>query len=67
MKFDIEYDIEDDGRWIAEVPSIPGALSYGITKEDAAAKVISIALNIFADKLEISNLPKSFEISLVPA
>jgi len=29
MKFNIEYELEDDGRWIAEIPSIPGVMVYG--------------------------------------
>ncbi|MDX9789765.1 MAG: type II toxin-antitoxin system HicB family antitoxin [Candidatus Kapaibacterium sp.] len=46
MKFSIEYDLEDDGRWIAEIPSIPGVLAYGIAKEDAATKAITLAIDV---------------------
>lgn len=63
MRFNIEYDIEDDGRWIAEIPSIPGVLSYGSTKEEAASKAISLALNVIAEHVEINNFPSYLEIS----
>jgi predicted RNase H-like HicB family nuclease len=48
----IEYDKEKDGRWIAEVPSLPGAMAYGETKAQARAKVIVLALRVIADRLE---------------
>jgi predicted RNase H-like HicB family nuclease len=63
MKFQIEYEIEEDGRWIAEIPAIPGALSYGKSKEEAASKAISIALKVIAEKIEIIQLPTYLEIS----
>ena len=44
MQLHIEFDREDDGRWIAEVVEIPGALAYGVTKEEAAAAAEAIAL-----------------------
>jgi predicted RNase H-like HicB family nuclease len=37
MKFVIELEREDDGRWIAEVPDLPGVLVYGTSREDAIA------------------------------
>jgi len=43
---------EDDGRWIAEVPSLPGVLTYGATKAEAHAKVKTLALRVIADRLE---------------
>lgn len=44
MNFKIEFEIEDDGRWIAEIPEIPGALAYGTTREEAKASVEALAL-----------------------
>ena len=44
MNFKIEFEIEDDGRWIAEIPEIPGALAYGATREEAKASVEALAL-----------------------
>ena len=38
MNFVIECEREDDGRWLAEVPQLPGALAYGESANDAMAK-----------------------------
>ena len=37
MNFTLECEQEDDGRWLAEVLELPGALAYGITKDEAMA------------------------------
>ena len=52
MILTIETDQEEDGRWIAEVVDIPGALAYGATPEQAKAKAKAIALRVLADRLE---------------
>ena len=48
----IAFDREEDGRWIAEVPELPGVLAYGRTMDDAKAKVEALALRVLADRLE---------------
>lgn len=48
----IEIDREEDGRWIADVVELPGALAYGNTKEEARTKAEALALRILADRLE---------------
>lgn len=48
----IELDREEDGRWIAEVPDLPGVLVYGDSREDAISKVEALALRVLADRLE---------------
>ena len=48
----VEVEREDDGRWIAEVPALPGVLVYGATEAEARAKVEALALRVIADKLE---------------
>ncbi|MBI4275491.1 MAG: type II toxin-antitoxin system HicB family antitoxin [Rhizobiales bacterium] len=48
----IESEREEDGRWIAEVPALPGVLSYGATEAEAQAKVKALALRVIADRLE---------------
>jgi predicted RNase H-like HicB family nuclease len=48
----VETEQEVDGRWIAEVPLLPGAMSYGATKEEAVAKVEALVLRVLADKVE---------------
>jgi predicted RNase H-like HicB family nuclease len=52
MVLKIELDQEEDGRWIAEVIDIPGAMAYGATAEQAKAKAQAIALRAVADRLE---------------
>jgi predicted RNase H-like HicB family nuclease len=53
----VEFDREEDGRWIAEVPTLPGVLAYGITKRDALRRVSAIALRTLADKVEQGRTP----------
>ena len=52
MKFDIQYEQEEDGRWLAEVMELPGVLTYGRTLDEAMAKVQALALRVLADRLE---------------
>ena len=48
----VEIDREEDGRWIAEVPAIPGVLAYSGTSEEARARVEALALRVMADRRE---------------
>lgn len=48
----IETEREEDGRWIAELPDLPGAMAYGDTRENAVANVQALAFRIAADKIE---------------
>jgi predicted RNase H-like HicB family nuclease len=50
--FSLEIDREEDGRWIAEIPEVPGALAYGASKEEATRKAYAIALRAVADNIE---------------
>ena len=52
VKFQIELDREEDGRWIAEIASLPGVLTYGKSKQEAVAKVKALALRVLADEIE---------------
>ncbi|MFA5891965.1 MAG: type II toxin-antitoxin system HicB family antitoxin [Actinomycetota bacterium] len=52
MRFTLEVEEEDDGRWLAEVPELSGALAYGDSPGAAIAHVKAIALRILADQLE---------------
>ena len=52
MKFKVEIEREEDGRWIAEVLELPGVMAYGTTSEEAKAKVQALALRVVADRLE---------------
>lgn len=48
----IEIEREDDGRWIGEVPDLPGVLVYGASEAEARIKVTALALRVIADRLE---------------
>ena len=48
----IESEREDDGRWIAEVPALPGVLSYGIDEAEARTKAMVLALRVIADRFD---------------
>ncbi len=50
MQIDVER--EGDGRWIAEVSALPGAMAYGSTKAEAIMKVEALVLRALADKIE---------------
>jgi predicted RNase H-like HicB family nuclease len=52
MTFKIEIEQEEDGRWIAEVPDLPGVMVYGATPDEAKTKVQALALRVVADQLE---------------
>ncbi len=52
MNFTLECEQEVDGRWIAEVPQLPGVLAYGSSSADAMSKAEVLALRVIADKLE---------------
>jgi predicted RNase H-like HicB family nuclease len=52
MHLSIESEQEQDGRWIAEVPQLPGVLAYGATRDEALAKAQVLALRVLADRLE---------------
>ncbi len=52
MTFKLEIEQETDGRWIADIPELPGALAYGETAADARARAQALALRVLADRLE---------------
>ena len=52
MTSKLEIEPEEDGRWIAEVPELPGILVYAVTPQEARAKVQAMALRVVVDRLE---------------
>ena len=48
----IEVEREEDGRWVAEAPALPGVLAYGNTEAEAKAHVVSRALRVIADRID---------------
>lgn len=68
MTFTIEYELEDDGRWLAEVLELPGVLAYGQSADEAIAKAQALALRVLADRLEHGeNAPQFITISFAAA
>ena len=65
MNFTIEQEQEADGRWLAEVPELPGVLAYGATSLEAMVRVEVLALRVIADRLEHSeSRPFAINISI---
>ena len=68
MNFSIETEQEDDGRWIAEIPEIPGVMTYGRTLEDAILRVQALALRVLAERLDhgesIPELQEVFSVAV---
>ena len=65
MNFSLECEEETDGRWIAEVPQLPGVICYGQTADEAMAKAEVLALRVMAERLEQGeSRPVEISISL---
>lgn len=68
MNFTIEHEREDDGRWIAEVPELPGVLAYGSTAREAMARAEVLALRVLAERLEHNETgPQPISIAIAAA
>lgn len=66
--FRIEIEREADGRWIAEIPSLPGVLAYGATEAGAFAAAEALALRVIADRIEHGEASKApLTVSFAPA
>jgi predicted RNase H-like HicB family nuclease len=67
VNFTIEHEREEDGRWLAEVPELPGVLAYGKTRDEAMAKAQVLALRVLADRLEHNETgPQPISIAIAP-
>ncbi len=64
----VDHELEDDGRWLAEVLELPGVLAYGQTQQEAVARVQALALRVLADRLEHSEAePELLSVSFAAA
>ncbi|MGA9624668.1 MAG: type II toxin-antitoxin system HicB family antitoxin [Bryobacteraceae bacterium] len=64
----IEYCREEDGRWLADIPALPGVTAYGRTKKGATAAVEALALRLLADRLEHGEaVPGPMSVSFIAA
>jgi predicted RNase H-like HicB family nuclease len=57
VRYRVEFEQETDGRWIADIPDLPGVMTYGTTREDALAKCQALALRVLADRIEHGEAP----------
>ena len=65
MNFTLECEREDDGRWLAEVVELPGALAYGTSANQAMARAEVLALRVLAERLENDEVdPINIHISI---
>jgi predicted RNase H-like HicB family nuclease len=64
VQLTIETELEDDGRWIAEVREIPGAMVYGPTREAAMLSVQALALRVLSERIELGEEPMAGLIQL---
>jgi predicted RNase H-like HicB family nuclease len=64
----IEVEQETDGRWIAEIPELPGVMAYGTHRSEAIEKAEALALRVLADRLEHGEtIPELDGIFAIPA
>jgi predicted RNase H-like HicB family nuclease len=68
MTLTVEIDREEDGRWIAEVPELPGVMVYGGSRMEAIELVQALALRVIADRVEhheavVTEEPLAFKIA----
>ena len=71
MQLSIEVQQEEDGRWLGEIPELPGVLAYGETRSEAVVRAQVLALRVIADRIEhgetlpqkVDVLPQVFSIA----
>jgi predicted RNase H-like HicB family nuclease len=68
MNVIVESEQEEDGRWLAEVPDLPGVLAYGATREEAISRAQVLALRVVAERLEHNEAkPQPISIDIAAA
>lgn len=56
MAFEMQFELEADDRWIAEIGELPRVMVYGATQEEAKSKVEALALGVLSDWIESESL-----------
>jgi predicted RNase H-like HicB family nuclease len=59
LTLEVEIERELDGRWLADIPKIPGVMKYGRTRQEALRNVQTLALRVLADRLEGGELKEA--------
>ena len=57
MRFTIETEQEEDGRWIAEVVELAGVMKYGASRDEAICHAEALALRVLAERIEAGEHP----------
>lgn len=57
MDFGLECEREEDGRWLAEIPELPGVLAYGSSRDEAMARARVLALQVLAERVDLTEAP----------
>lgn len=55
--FTVDFEQEEDGRWLADITELPGVMAYGATKRDAEVAVVALALRVLAERTEQRKKP----------
>lgn len=63
----LEIEQEADGRWLAEAPELPGVMAYGASRDEAIARVETLALRVLADRLEHGERIPDLDALFTPA
>ena len=68
MQYIIEVEREENGRWITEIPELPGVLAYGESRQEAIVRARALALRVLADRIEhgesLPEVARAFGISM---
>jgi predicted RNase H-like HicB family nuclease len=59
VKLTIDFEREEDGRWIAEAIELPGVMCYGKTRDEAISNTERLAIEVIADRISHGELPSS--------
>lgn len=63
----VEFSREENGRWIADIPALPGVTVYGRSRKQALASAEALALRVIADRLEHGEaVPGRVTVSFAP-
>lgn len=65
MQLSVEVEQEEDGRWVGEIPELPGVLAYGQTRSEAVTRAQVLALRVIADRVEHGE-PLPQKVDLLP-
>ncbi|MCL4838696.1 MAG: type II toxin-antitoxin system HicB family antitoxin [Thermoanaerobaculia bacterium] len=57
MESRVECEREEDGRWLAEIPELPGVLAYGSSRDEAMARARVLALQVLAERVDLTEAP----------